>query len=180
MKDIFEINSMFPITRERVSIRPFRASDITNDYISWLNDPEVIKYSNQRFRKHSRETCVEYLNSFKSSESIFLSIIHKKSEEFIGTMTVYFSSNHQTADIGIMLGNKLYWNQGLGEEAWSAVMEFLLEKVKVRKVSGGTLSCNKGMMRIFEKLHMSLDGVRKDHEVIDGKFFDIFHFAKFK
>jgi ribosomal-protein-alanine N-acetyltransferase len=180
MKQISEIISMFPIDQGHIKLNHFRLSDIDEQYISWLNDPEVVKYSNQRFRKHSRETCVEYLNSFKSSESIFLSITHKKSEDSIGTMTVYFSSNHQTADIGIMLGNKSYWNQGLGEEAWSTVMEFLLKKAKVRKVTGGTLSCNKGMMRIFEKLDMSLDGVRKDHEVIDGKFFDMFHFAKFE
>jgi RimJ/RimL family protein N-acetyltransferase len=58
-------------------------------------------------------------------------------------------------------------------------MDFLLENSFVRKVTGGTLSCNEGMMRIFEKVGMVLDGVRKDHELIDGKPYDIVHFAKF-
>ncbi len=59
------------------------------------------------------------------------------------------------------------------------MMNFLLEKGCVRKVTGGTLSCNQGMMRIFEKVGMVSDGVRKDHEVIDGKPYDIVYFAKF-
>ena len=32
-------------------------------------------------------------------------------------MTVYFSRRHQTADIGIMLGNKAFWDISLGTEA---------------------------------------------------------------
>ncbi|MCC6247256.1 MAG: hypothetical protein IT499_05810, partial [Rubrivivax sp.] len=32
----------------RVRLRPFTAADITDAYIGWLNDPEVVRYSNQR------------------------------------------------------------------------------------------------------------------------------------
>ena len=45
----------------------------------------------------------------------------------IGTMTIYFSANHQTADIGIMIGNKAFWGKG-GEQAWQAVMDLLIQK----------------------------------------------------
>lgn len=179
MKEISEINSMLPITLDRVSLRLFEETDISDDYISWLNDPEVVKFSNQRFISHNRETCEAFFNSIDSSDNLFLVIIHQESKEILGTMTVYFSTNHQTADIGIMLGNRAFWGQGIGEEAWRAVMDFLLEKLGVRKVTGGALSCNKGMMRIFGKVGMVCDGIRKDHEMIDGKPYDIVHFAKF-
>ena len=109
MKDIFEIKSMFPITRERVSIKPFRASDITNDYISWLNDREVVKFSNRRFINQNQETCEAFFNSIDSSDNIFLVVTHNENKETLGTVTVYFYKNQQTADIGIMLGNKKYW-----------------------------------------------------------------------
>jgi RimJ/RimL family protein N-acetyltransferase len=179
MKKISAIASMFPIIGERLNLRLFKESDISDDYISWLNDPDVVKFSNQRFKLHNRKTCEAFFNSINSSDAIFLAITHIESEEVVGTMTVYFSINHETADIGIMLGNKSFWNQGLGEEAWGMMMKFLLEKRCVRKVTGGTLSCNQGMMRIFEKVGMVSDGVRKDHEIIDGKPYDIVYFAKF-
>ena len=179
MKKISEIALMFPIIGERLNLRLFKESDISDDYISWLNDPEVVKFSNQRFMSHNRKTCEAYFNSIDGSDDLFLAIIHHESEEIVGTMTVYFTPNHQIADIGIMLGNRACWGQGLGAEAWCALMDFLLEKLGVRKVTGGALSCNKGMMRIFEKAGMVLDGTRKDHEMLDGKPYDIVHFAKF-
>lgn len=171
---------MFPITLKRLTIRPFRASDITDNYISWLNDPEIVKFSNQRFIHHNRETCKAFLNSIDSSDAIFLIIICNESKDTLGTITVHFCKNHLTADIGILLGNKAHWGKGFGEEAWSAVMEFLIKKINVRKVTGGTLSCNKGMLRVFEKVGMVPDGLRKDHELVNGKSYDILHFAKFK
>ncbi|MAO34188.1 MAG: GNAT family N-acetyltransferase [Flavobacteriales bacterium] len=170
---------MLPITHDRLSLRLFEEADISDDYIAWLNDPEVVQFSNQRFLTHDRESCKAYLDSFLNSDNIFLLITHNESEEAVGTMTVYFSKNHQTADIGIIIGNKDFWGMGLGEEAWRTVMDFLLEKLDIRKVTGGALSCNKGMVRIFEKVGMVPDGIRKDHEMIDGKPYDILHFAKF-
>jgi len=179
MKQISEIISSLPIILERVSIRLFSASDIGYDYISWLNDPEVMKFSNQRFISHNRETCKDFFNSIQSLDAIFLVIIFQENKEAVGTMTVYFSRNHQTADIGIMLGNKSFWNIGLGTEALNGVIEFLFKKAGVRKVTSGTLSCNKGMIRICEKAGMVTDGVRKKQELIKDKPYDIVYFAKF-
>ena len=171
---------MLPIIQNRISIRLFEEKDISNDYISWLNDPEVVKYSNQRFMIHSYETCKSYFESFLDSDNLFFVISHNETKEALGTMTVYFSINHSNADIGIMIGNKNFWGMGLGEEAWMGVMEFLLNQLNIRKVTGGTLSLNKGMIRIFEKTGMISDGVRKDQEVINGMPHDIVYFAKFR
>ena len=180
MFDNFNITSMLPINQGRVGIRIFTDRDITEDYISWLNDPEVVKYSNQRFKFHDHDSSKAFLKSIDNLDAIFLKIVHLESNEFIGTMTVYFSINHNTADIGIMVGNRKFWNQGLGEEAWTTVMNFLLDKLNVRKVTGGALACNKGMIRIFEKAGMVQDGIRRDQEIFDNKAHDIVYFAKFK
>ncbi|HBY56153.1 MAG TPA: N-acetyltransferase, partial [Coxiellaceae bacterium] len=97
----------------------------------------------------------------------------------IGTMTVYINSYHSVADIGIMLGDKNYWGKGIGKEAWESVMNLLLNKTEIRKVTGGALSCNNSMVKIFKGTGMQEDGVRKNQEIVDGKLYDIVHFAKF-
>ncbi len=170
---------MFPITLDQISLRLFEKKDITSEYISWLNNPEVVKYSNQRFITHNHETCKSYFESFQNSNNIFLAITDKSSKNMIGTMTIYFSVNHQTADIGIMIGNEEFWGKGIGEQAWQAVMNLLIQGEGIRKVTGGTIADNKGMMRIFDKVGMVPDGVRKNHEIIDGTPCDIYYFAKF-
>jgi hypothetical protein len=44
-------------------LRPFEAADINATYLGWLNDPEVTRYSNQRFHQHTPESCAANLES---------------------------------------------------------------------------------------------------------------------
>jgi RimJ/RimL family protein N-acetyltransferase len=173
-----EIRSLFPLQGSRISLKLFQENDITEDYLSWLNDPEVVKFSNQRFKQHSKESCLNYLHSFANANALFLSIQNQQCP--LGTMSVYFNPHHQTADIGIMVGNKNCWGQGIGYEAWLLLLTTLIETVSVRKVTGGTLSCNKSMVRIMEKCGMQPDGIRCAHEMVGGKVYDIIHFAAFR
>ena len=82
MKKISEINTLLPITLDRISLRLFEEADIRDNYISWLNDPEVVKFSNQRFMSHNRKTCEAYFNSIDGSDDLFLAIILNFSKFF--------------------------------------------------------------------------------------------------
>ena len=66
------------------------------------------------------------------------------------------------------------------DAAWSLVMNYFLKKRSFRKVTGGSLSCNKGMIKIFKKTGMIQDGIRKNHELVKNKPFNIVYYAKFK
>jgi RimJ/RimL family protein N-acetyltransferase len=171
--------SIINITGKNLYIRSFTMSDINKEYISWLNDSDVVKFSNQRFVRHNKKSCKDFFKSIKISKGIFFLIIHKAKKENIGTMTVRFSKNHKVADISILIGKKNFWGQGLGKEGWYLVMNYLLKKKFIRKVTGGTLSCNKGMVKIFKKTGMVLDGVRKNHELVNNKPYNIVYYAKF-
>ena len=94
-------------------------------------------------------------------------------------MTVYFSIPHETADMGIMIGDRTVWGQGVGKDAWSTLMSCLLESGRVRKVTGGTLRCNVAMVNLMHKAGMSLDGLRLHHELVDCMPQDILYFSKF-
>ena len=65
---------MFMLQGEKVLIRLFDIQDITKSYINWLNDAEVVRYSNQRFTNHTYESCVRYLSSFTETDNYFLNI----------------------------------------------------------------------------------------------------------
>lgn len=160
-----------------VVLRPFAESDITPVYVGWLNDPVVVRYSNQRFRTHTVETCRAYLKSFAGTDNLFLAIC--RGSAVVGTMTAYVSRHHGTADMGILIGDPASWGKGIGKDAWTTVMRYLLARGDIRKVCGGTLRCNAGMVRIMECSGMSPDGVRVAHELVDGVPQDMVYFASF-
>lgn len=158
-----------------VRLTRFAASDIVAPYLAWLNDAELMRYSNQRFRSHSVESCSNYLASFEGTDNLFLAIHHDGS--MVGTMTAYVSAAHGSADIGLLIGAHVQ-GKGLGLDAWTTLMQYLLDHGS-RKVTGGTLRCNTAMVKIMERAGMAPDGVRVAHELVDGKPQDIVHFAKF-
>ena len=163
----------------RLRLRPFQGADINATYLDWLNDPEVTRFSNQRFREHSVESCVAYLASFAGSSNSFLLIEQRQDQQPIGTATVYRNSHHGTADIGLMLGERCCWGQGYGSEAWQAVLEALLAEAAMRKVTGGTARPNQAMVRIMEQSGMELEAVRARQELIDGQPVDLLYYARF-
>lgn len=166
------------ILSERLSLIPFSEEYLSETYVQWLNDPEVVKYSEQRHRLHTLESCREYLLSFDGTPHYFWAIVcHERELVHIGNINAYIDLNNSIADIGILIGNKEYWGKGYGLEAWKAVVNYMLVKLKIRKVTAGTLSNNMGMLKIIGKMGMEQDGQRKRHYLVDGQEVDLVYFC---
>jgi ribosomal-protein-alanine N-acetyltransferase len=169
----------FPLVGAKVKLARFTEEDITDDYIGWLNDPVVTRFSNQRFLCHDRESCRRYLASFAGTANLFVSIRRLDHDRPIGTMTAYVSPHHGTADIGILIGDRSVWGQRYGQDAWDTLLRFLARLPGMRKLSCGTLACNEPMVRLAERSGMELEGCRRAQELVDGEPVDVLYFARF-
>ena len=163
-----------------VQLRPFSQSDITDEYISWLNDPEVVRYSNQRFVNHTKETSLTYWESFLGSPNLFFSVRSLDGSMAFGTMTAYVSLAQGTTDLGILIGRKSLWGRGIGQDAWNTLVDFFLHTKRIPKVTAGTLSTNKGMIRIMERSGMVCESIQPKHELFEGKSVDLLYYAKYR
>ncbi len=165
---------------ERVRLRPFTAADITDTYLGWLNDPAVVRFSNQRFRRHDTASARAYLAGFAGGPSHFLLVTEGASGRPLGTLTAHVQPPHGTADMGILIGARDCWGQGYGLEAWRLVMDWLFGKAGLRKLTAGTAAPNLGMQRIAERSGMHLEAVRRRQELIEGVEADILLYARFR
>lgn len=164
----------------KIILKTFTAEDVTPEYVGWLNDPMVVRFSNQRFNRHTIETGRAYLASFTSTENLFLKIISRANTKIIGTMRANIASPHQTADIGIMIGCREVWGKGFGLDAWSTLMSWFLTRGGIRKVTGGTMRANVAMVKIMEKSGMALEAVRPGQELLEERPQDLMYFGKFR
>ena len=174
---------LFPETGLRgasVLLRPFAQTDITEGYLAWLCDPQVVRFSNQRFRGHDVATARTYLASFAETDNLFLSIRGLADDRAIGTMTAYVSRPHETADIGILIGDPSVWGQGLGRDAWNTLLEWLLRQAKLRKLTAGAVAANHGMVSVMAKSGMHLEATRRAQEIVEGQPQDIVYYARFR
>jgi RimJ/RimL family protein N-acetyltransferase len=177
---IDELRSAFPVSGSKMELRLFTRNHVTTEYLGWLRDPEVLRYSNQRFKEHDKKSSLAYLRSFQKQKNLFLAIHLLATGGFVGTVTTYFSVQHQTADIGLMVGDKSVWGRGIGSDAWLTLIQLLMHSRRIRKITGGTVRSNTGMVRIMLKAGMLPDGVRVGQELVDGLPEDILYFALFR
>src|SRR5689334_22741876 len=166
------------ITTERLILRPYYAGNVTDDHVRWLNDPDVVKYSEQRHKKHTIESVHKYVNDlWMGSGSFIWSISGPRAyvgrlETFlpmIGTITAHCDIPNSVANIGIMVGEKTAWGNGYGAEAWQAVCNWCFEHLKMRKVEAGCHYENRPMRRVAKLCGMELEAVIHDHFIVDGK-----------
>lgn len=164
----------------RVALRTFSFEDLTPSYVAWMNDSEVVRFSNQRFRHHDMSSCAAYLAGFDGSDNLFLAIDGLEESRAIGTMTAYRNRHHGTVDVGIMVGDRRVWGRGYGLEAWVLLSDWLLGIGGMRKLTCGTLACNYPMRSIAERSGMFLEATRYAQEIVAGEPQDILYYARFR
>ena len=162
----------------RLRIEPFTEKHLTERYVGWLANPEVVRWSEQRYVMHTLASCRAYYESFRRTPNMFFAIVAKEpSMGHIGNLNVYLDARHGTADIGILLGERRAWGQGFGREGWQVVMNALLDLGTLRKVTGGCAAENLAMVKIMRACGMAEDGRRVRHLVYDGRESDVVYYA---
>jgi RimJ/RimL family protein N-acetyltransferase len=160
-----------------IELTLFNKDDITPNYLSWLNDRELMQFSGQSRMLHTFQTSLDYLNSFKDSPHYFWAIRSVELSKTIGTMTAYVDSANQTADIGILIGESSARGCGFGKHAWGVAMDYLLRSTAIRKVTGGTVASNAAMVKVFLHWNMTLEGVRREQQLVGGTAVDVLEFG---
>ncbi len=169
------------ITTPRLSVVPFAESFLTESYVGWLNDPEVVRFSTQRHAVHTVESCRAYRQSYTGTPHYFWAIVeNERGLGHIGNINAYVDKRDQVTDLGILLGNKAAWRRGYGCEAWLAVCRYLFEKAGMRKITAGTCASNAAMLSLMKAAGMAEDGRRARHTIVEGREVDIIYAALFR
>jgi RimJ/RimL family protein N-acetyltransferase len=169
-----------PLSTFNLVLVPYQQRLLRQQHVDWLNDPETVKYSEQRHRKHTMDTQRQYLWTFPKNSHIWLieyALSPTTELKAIGTITAYIDEPNGVANMGIMLGEKR--GRGHGIAAWSTVMDYLFQN-GIRKVEAGMMAVNGGMRAICRKSKMNYEGTQLDHFIFEGKPCDLLHYGKIK
>lgn len=173
-------NTPLPLLLGRhVLLRPMQADDVTPAHVAWLNDPLVVQHSNQRFVQHTAASCLQYLARFEGSPDVYASVRLQGTDRAVGTITAYRSLQHGTADIGILMGERSFWGQGLGADAFGTLADWLAAQPGMRKLTCGTLACNHGMLAVAHRVGFAREAIRVGQELVEGQPTDLVYFARF-
>lgn len=166
------------IKTSRLVLRPFKASDVSLDYVEWLNDPEVNQYLESGGKIHSKETTIEWVNWTNNDSTRKLFGIFYQ-DKHIGNLTFYnIEKKHHCMRIGISIGKKLFWNQGFGVEALNSAVEFAFKTMGMHRIEAGVYEMNKNSQALFKKAGFYLESTMKDRVLFHNKYCDMLLFVK--
>jgi ribosomal-protein-alanine N-acetyltransferase len=170
------------LTGERIYLRLLNETDITEDYVGWLNDSQVVRYLETGRFPSTPETIQKYIERFtESSTDIIFAIVNKENEKHIGNVSLNdINWIHRTANTGLLIGRKEYWGKRYAFEAWNLVLEYAFERLGLRKVTAGVVKGNDASVATLKKLGFKLEGTSRQQYFVEGSYNDAFRFGLLK
>lgn len=165
-----------PILRgERVFLRPGERSDIPN-FVRWLNDGETTAFLNMRapMSVAMEEKWFDNMLVSQGKDAFHFVICMLEDNRPIGTMALFgidYVNGH--AGIGISIGEKSLWNQGLGTDAMYPLLDFGFGMLRLERLWLEVYDFNKRARRSYDKCGFALEGVERHAVFKQGRYLDV-------
>jgi len=161
---------------DRIRFRAPEKEDIAM-FVDWLNDPEV------------RAGLSLFLPmSVAKEEHWFENMLKRPQEEQpmtievqdevgwnpIGNVGLFgFNDISRSAEAGIMIGEKAYWDQGYGTEAMKLLLKHGFETLNLNRISIQVFANNPRAIRCYEKVGFVHEGRSRQAIFTDGVYYDV-------
>jgi len=161
----------FPKSKdELIQIVPFTKRHLNKNYLSWLNDIEVVRYSEQRHKFHTLESCMDYYEHQIKSDNLFLAIeLLGKEERHVGNMGIIINKPNNIVDLSIMIGDKSVWGTGVATRAWCMAIKVIFFNLNYRMITAGTMEKNNPMISLMKRSGMKIDCILPDRFIFEGR-----------
>ncbi len=168
------INSTI-LVGEQIILKNISEFDVTQNYINWLLDPHINCYLDLRWEQHTIRSVKEYISFLNKSENneIF-GLFSKSNNEHIGNLKIGLISHiNLTAEIGLLIGEKSYWNRNIATEAIFLATNYAFNVLKLNKLHAFVYEYNIGSLKIFMKNGYKVVGTYKKHVRFENSFIDL-------
>lgn len=157
-----------------VALREIALSDVGPRYVAWLNDPEVMQFTESRFQSHDLQGVMAYVSTVLADrDSLMWAVWESESGGHVGNIKLGgINWTHRFADIGILIGERSAWGRGYATEAITLVCGYAFGSLKLHKLMANMYVENVGSRRAFEKAGFTLEGYRRSQYLLGGKYTD--------
>jgi RimJ/RimL family protein N-acetyltransferase len=155
-----------------IVLTPLGATDVSESYLAWLNDPEVLRYRGPKAFPTTMAQLKTWIDELPNRGDLVLAIRTVEGQRHIGNLALNaISSIHRNADLAIMIGAKNVWGRGYGAEAIELVTQHAFRAMGLHRLSAQ--SPNPSFNAAVRKLGWNQEGVRREDFLLDGSFVDV-------
>lgn len=141
------------IEGKRIKLRPKRLGDAVDDHL-WRRDPELTRLD---AATPTEQSFASFFINFKDEllqpaydEGRYA--VETLDGRHIGNCSYYhYDPRRNETEVGILIGDRDYWDKGYGTEAVSLLLGYLFGEKKLQRIYLRTLSWNTRAQKSFDK-----------------------------
>lgn len=157
---------------EKCYLSPISLDD-TERYTEWVNDLEIgqfVLFSSVVIDLDKEKDTLREL----MQNGIIFAIVEKDTNKVIGNCGLSLVNEvHRRATFGIFIGEKTYWNQGIGAEATALILDYGFNIMNLNNITLEVVAYNQRAIRCYEKVGFKYVGRRRDYVFMAGRYHDV-------
>ena len=156
------------IANSNCKLRILKKEDVSDDYILWLNDFEVTKYTQQQFDSHKKLDVENFIEEKFNSKLDLLFGIYLDRKHIGNIKLGPINWEHLTAEVSYFIGEKSFVGKGIATAAVKRVVNFAFYDLNLKKVNASYYENNIGSAKVLEKCGFLIEGVKRSEFIFNG------------
>jgi diamine N-acetyltransferase len=162
------------IVGTKVRLRPIERDDLPR-FVEWFGDPEVRRHLAiyLPFSLAQEERWFENLQGRLERQEDVLLAIETADGVHIGNLGLHgINWKDRSAELGIAIGEKAYWNQGYGTDAIRTLLGLAFRELNLHRVLLRVDADNARGIRCYEKAGFKREGTSREAVFREGSYRD--------
>jgi diamine N-acetyltransferase len=158
-----------------VSLGPLRREWLPI-YHQWLNDFDMLKLVDRRFRPHAEEWVSAWYERHATApqDTLLFTIITNEGHRPVGNIALQdIDYRNRTAELGIYIGDVASRGHGYGSEAVRLLLGLAFRILGLQNVMLRVYEYNEAAIRVYQKAGFREFGRRHQSQFMDGRFWDV-------
>lgn len=155
-----------------IKLRPMTKKDLELK-VEWINNPEVHKYLHYEIPLSLSKTEKWFQNAVADNTRRDF-IIETTDAQPIGLIgLLHIDIRDQTAEFYIAIGEKTFWNKGIGTKSLLLLIVYAFEELNLYKIWATTRTANKASISLMKKIGFRKEGILREEKVVNGRRVDL-------
>ena len=159
------------LVEKEIYLRAITMTDVSDRYVSWLNDPEVNQFLETRFAEQNLEAVAAFVQSkIDSNDEYLFAICLADMDRHIGNIKLGpVNPHHKHGDVSLFIGEKDCWGKGYATAAIRLITDWAFRNLGLIKLNAGCYAENEGSARAFERCGYKREGLERDQFIYRGR-----------
>ncbi len=135
---------------------------ILKEWIKWLNNPKVSKFSSRSFKKHTIKSQKKFIKTKIRDKSCKLFLI-KFNHFYVGVIELFnIDFENKNCEIRYLVGNPGFWGKGIATKSIEIATNFGLKKLRLKTIFADTHQDNLASQKVLKKNKYAFQGKIKN------------------